>query len=256
LRSTCTYANTYKNIKLELGDTATKYTPNINDELYTQMGYDDNTVYDVSGYCNNGTIVNSPTFSSDSPFYSGAYYFDGAEVRQVTTPNMLLENFTQGTISMWINRYSTDSNWRTYLYFANSFNWTGNGLDAIIFATTGGSNISMDCCSNVYSFSIDLNKWYMCTLTWDLETHTVKYYVNGELKKTNTNDRINTTYMSKHNYHLIGNHNGYASADYSLSDLRIYYTALTDEDVKELYQTRFKIDVNGNFLTTGELVEE
>lgn len=59
---------------MELGTLSTPWTPNQSDELYSKMGLDNNIVYDVSGYCNNGelyTTDNTASFKyeSDSPRY-------------------------------------------------------------------------------------------------------------------------------------------------------------------------------------------
>ena len=137
--------------------------------------------------------------------------------------------------------------------FANSYNWVGNGHDFIIFGSTGKQTIYMDCCSNTYGFTPDLNKWYLYTLSWDLTTHTAKMYVNGELKATRTNSKIDTTYASKHNMHFIGN-KLYSESDYSLSDFRLYSTCLSVEDIKSLYNISVSIDKTG-VLFCGEISE-
>ena len=138
--------------------------------------------------------------------------------------------------------------------FANGYNWTANESDFIIFGSTGGQTIHMDCCSNTYSFTPDLNKWYLYTLSWDLATHTAKMYVNGELKQKRTDSKIDITYASKHYYHFIGN-GFYSESDYSLSDFRLYSTCLSDENVKALYNTSASIGKTG-VLSAYEFVEE
>lgn len=233
-----------KDCKLEIGSDATPWCPAPSDTLYSTLGYNNPIEYDCSGYENNGTKVGDITWSGDSARYSGSYYFGTETATCVNTPNFDFENMSQGTVSMWINRHSTNSNWRNYLMFANSYNWTSSENDFIIFGSTGDSTIWMDCCSNLYGFSPDLNKWYLYTLSWDLTTHIAKMYVNGELKATKTNSKIDTTYASKHNMHFIGN-KLYSESDYSLSDFRLYSTCLSDEDVKSLYNVSASIDKTG-----------
>jgi hypothetical protein len=46
----------------------------------------------------------------------------------------------------------------------------------------------------------------------------------------------------------------YTTNDMSISDFRIYATALTPEQIKELYNTSMSIDNNGN-IHVRELVE-
>lgn len=224
---------------------------------FTDGNYPDTTVYDCSGYRNNGTINNGNYVScnSDSPRYDTCYKLVNGASPYITTPNFSFENMTQGTVSIWINRHSTDSTWRNYLMFANGYNWTANTMDFIIFGSTGGQVITMDCCSNRYDFTPDLNKWYLYTLTWDFSTKTAKFYVNGDLMKTITQDRIGSTdYTTKHGIHFVGNQY-YTTSDYSISDFRLYSTALSATDVKELYNTPISLTNTGVLMTQGEFKE-
>jgi hypothetical protein len=243
------------NFKLEKGDKATRWCPAPTDDLYTTLGLNDTTEYDTSGLKNNGTISSDrPAWTSDSPVYSGSYYFDTTAKRYITTKNIAFENIPQGTVSIWIKRNSSDSTWRNYIFFASAYNWTGKESDAIIIGSTGSTAVIMDCCSNTFAFTPNLGEWYLYTIVWDIDTTTAKYYVNGTLKYTAVDSKINTTYLSKHNTYFIGNKN-YTASDYNLSDFRLYATALSDDDVMKLYQSSISIDSSGN-LYAKEIVED
>ena len=206
----------------------------------------DKIVEDSSGYGHNGTINSTISYeNSQGGRYSTQAYIGSGTAQSVNTPNILFENMLQGTLNIWINRKSTDTNWRVYTFFADSYNWTGNSRDFLIIGSTGSQRVVLDCCSNTYEFTPDLNKWYMCTISWDLVTHTAKMYVNGELKSTKVDDKIDTTYASKHNLHYFGNRyltNSTYTGDYLLSDARIYCTQLLDNDIKMLYNVSMKVD--------------
>lgn len=240
------------NLKLEKGNKATAYTPCPTDDPVMY----DNVIYDTSGYCNNGSVTDStcPTWSSDTPRYKGSYYFDSN--KRIIINDFQYENIKHGTINIWINRHSTSSIWRTYLFLANGFNWTGNEYDFIILGSTGGQDVTIDCCSHAYPYSVELNKWYMFTITWNLESHISNYYVNGQKIKTYNDDQINITYASKHNSHFLGSGNATYEQDYSLSDFRIYATSLSDSNILELYQSSASVDNNGNLMLAGEVIEE
>ena len=47
----------------------------------------------------------------------------------------------------------------------------------------------------------------------------------------------------------------YKYNNYYMSDFRIYATALSADDVKELYNTIASVSNNGSFLTYGEFIE-
>lgn len=213
----------------------------------------DKIVEDSSGYGHNGTINSTISYeNSQGGRYSTQAYIGSGTAQSVNTPNILFENMLQGTLNIWINRKSTDTNWRVYTFFANAYNWTGNSHDFLIIGSTGSQRVVLDCCSNTYEFTPDLNKWYMYTISWDLATHTAKMYVNGELKSTKVNDRIDTTYASKHNLHYFGNrtlNNSTYTGDYLLSDARIYCTQLLDNDIKMLYNVGMKVDNLGEVHT-------
>jgi hypothetical protein len=216
----------------------------------------DNIVYDTSGFGNHGKSNSSEFISctKDTPRYQASYYFANSGTPNISMPNFAFEDMTCGTVNLWINRYSATSTWRNYLSFADGYNWTGNKADFIILGTTGNPGLSMDCCSNVVTVDYGLKKWNMYTIAWDLVTHTAKYFVNGELIKTITNDRIGTEYAKAHGQIFIGNA-WYTESDYALSDFRMYATALSDADVAALYNTPVSITSNGAMIMKGELIE-
>jgi hypothetical protein len=64
--------------KLELSSQATLWTPNPSDIIYTNLGINNSLVYDISGYCNNGTEVGTFTYSIDTPKYRVSTNFSGS----------------------------------------------------------------------------------------------------------------------------------------------------------------------------------
>ena len=100
---------------------------------------------------------------------------------------------------------------------------------------------------NVYS-PFNFGEWYMVTLVNDGTNEL--YYVNGELVKT-----ITKKSMPSGNY-FIGAWQLSSKQNYKglISDFRIYATALSEEDIKSLYQNSAYIDNQGNIY--GAVYEE
>ena len=89
-------------------------------------------------------------------------------------------------------------------------------------------------------------------ITGTMDKDNVKLYIDGEEKGTIATGSTNGIgYIN--NYIFIGgeaqgNTTTPANSNYTgkISDVRIYATALTTEQVKELYNTSMSVDSNGN----------
>lgn len=205
----------------------------------------ENIVYDTSGYCNNGTVTGTLNTSTDTPKYdysivfpSGSHYIDadrGAMVTDAITVNLWCKYSTWGNpISCtegggWNFEFTSDSGIRFPLYI------TGVGYKL------ANSNISTNTL---------LNEWHMLTGTYDKTN--VKIYIDGELKGTAaTNSTNNIGYPSGNAIFIgaeaAGNHIPASTAFVgNISDVRIYATALSAEDIVELYSVGASIDNQGN----------
>lgn len=230
-------------MKLEEGDKVTGFIPNEYDSLYAAAGYASGTVYDCSGYQNNGTEVGTITGSSDTPRYRSSEYFDGID-SAIQIPYNATVFQTNFTINLWFKKTELGSkDYETLLGGPSGFEMdTRNGnsttLSLYMTGTRGGNAFS----------SFSFGEWYMVTMVNDGTNEL--YYINGELKKT-----IEKKSMPIGNY-FIGawrtsseqNFKGY------ISDFRIYCTALSADDIKALYNDAGYVDKNGNF-HAYELVE-
>lgn len=234
----------FKNVKLERGNIATPWTPapEDNSSLY------DNTIYDTSGYCNNGTITDStcPSWSSDSPRYRGCYKFDTTKYIKIDLQDT--SGFSNSySFSWWGNARAINSKmfWgfgdgnRLNLYCGWLCN-TGDGESNPFYTPGTTTNVNIP----------SVNVWHHYVMTGDGTT--VKYYLDGALygiAKTYKPITGKTIYI-----------NGWNTAteykiDGCISDFRIYATALSSDDVKELYDSVTSIS-NTGVLATHEFVEE
>ena len=240
--------------KLEKGNDATPWIPHTTDALYAGYSQDLNIVYDSSGYGNNGTITGTITTLSDTPRYIRSSYFDGTTYIINNTSTIHLSN--EFTISWWGKINSWKKNWEgmfmlqntTALNGANGTYSIGNALNAntansmTLSIRQGGSTYPLD----RYAWTYSIGTWahYACTY----KAGVVIMYQNGTQVYTATiADSSSNDY-----YYTIGRRA--QNSNCQMSDFRIYETALTAEQIKELYDTSATIDKNGN-IYAREVIE-
>ena len=231
--------------KVELGSIATPWCPNSSDALADKLGLNNGIEYDVSGYQNNGTITGTLNYSSDTPKYSVSTAFDG-------TQKIVTSSFTSEikTMSAWVK--TTKNKNTSQLVCADSASKLCisfySGCIISYFASSGHSTGSRCTLGSSY---IE-NGWnHIVVISTGSGTRDV--YCNG-VKLTPTNN----DYWSPAAGFLIGSRNT-SSAPIpfygSISDVRVYTTALSVDDVLELYHTPASITNNGTLMTQGEISE-
>jgi hypothetical protein len=239
---TTTGVNVYiTQIKLELGDQATPYSPGVGDPAYTLLGYDSTEVIDSSGYGYNGTKSGSITISADSPRYDTSTIFNGTNTYIEAEP---LPSETK-TISIWTKTsWVSSSGYRLAVHDKHTglaIGWSSSQLITYVGSSNGGSGSRIDITTTNYK----ANQWnHIVVVKTGATTRDV--YVNGVLATpASANywggdlDKLNIG-----NRHLSGSYSGYF--DGQLSDFRTYATALSADDIKELYEVSAGIDSKNN----------
>ena len=233
-----------RDIKLENGNIATHYLlPN--DIM--------NTIYDSSGYNNNGTIIGSLQTITPSPRYSCATKIaNGQYIRVDNRPNVCMPKDAI-TVNLW--QYATS--WANPISCTEGGGWNfenSSGIRFPVYISGVGYKVAQ---SSITPASTQ-NAWHMLTGTMDKDN--IKIYYDGEEVGTVANGSTNGIGYAN-NYIFIGaeasgDNTSPANSSYAgnLSDIRIYATALTPEQIKELYNTSMTIDNNGN-IHARELVE-
>ena len=236
------------NIKFEFGNIDTPWCPNSADSIYTTLGYNNTIEYDTSGYKNNGTRTNIEVSNANSPKYSAASYFKGSSYIACGRNTMVTDAIT---INVWV--YS--SNWTNYVQTLASCTESGGwsfGISGSNFNWYMGTGTS----SNTYkTISIAASTftagWHMITVTYD--GLAVKGYVDAVLKGTNAayTEKTPIFYNASNGVFIgaeAGGNQTTPAGSYStcnMSDFRIYATALSVDDVLELYQTSASVTNNG-----------
>lgn len=241
--------------KLEKGEKCSLWSPNQADNLYSQLGYDSTIMYDTSGLENNGIINNKPTSIGGGVIGNGCLKFNGnnqyisagrgAMVKDAITINIwvYMDNWSNfGSSNMRIVSCTQGGGWNFepkngYLNFAVGVGTTTNSYMADFASQIKLADIS--------------SGWHMITGTFDGINK--KIYFDGILKGTVSLTTKTPIFYNSTNGIFIaaeaGNDLKVAEGNYfngKLNDFRIYSTALSTEDIKQLYQTKAKIDKNGN----------
>ena len=230
--STSTCVMHAKSLKLEKGSIATPWCPNSSDALTTTMGLNSTTEYDCSGFCNNGTRTGTFTWTSDTPKYAVSQTFSGSQY--ITTTDEITT--TDSTIAMWI-KTSLSAN----AFILDCRNSSGAGKQPIYQYPNGSIQ------SGGASQYVTTNNGLLVANTWVhlalvQSGSSLLVYKNGSLFQTLscTNSPIIKPTIGAR-YTLTG-----LLPSGSLSDFRIYATALSADDVKSLYQNSAYIDSSGN----------
>ncbi len=228
----------WKNVKVELGDHATPWMPNSADAEYAAMGYDSTTEYDVSGLLYNGVTTGAAlTYNSDTPRYNVCSHFVSTNYIYLTSPSAEVVS-----ISLWVKWDSIPSG--QSVVFMDYKSRIGFGLmsTGILCGSVSGS---------YYTFSkanIQANKWYhFVIVSPNGATNTTrKLYING-VEQTATSNTSQWSYTI--DQLQIGKRSttsdGFVGC---ISDFRMYATALSAEDVKQLYNTAAALCNNGTLM--------
>ena len=239
-----------KNIKCENGNAPTNYIPNMADAAYTALGYDNMIARDVSGNGYNGAVSGTLSYNIDSPRYSGSTLFNGSSYITSTSGSMAWYNFDNLTISAWLNPTVTPSSWTGSIGIQLDGSYTSGRIFSIS-NYAGKFSVHTDTNSGwvtTQSETLPLNTWSHCVATLENGTD-LKMYLNGQLVKTVTlNWGTNSTLTASNSrisigVDLPGDDEKYTG---SYSDIRIYATALTADDILTLYKTSGIIDNKGN----------
>ena len=194
-------------------------------------------IYDSSGYSNNGTIVGSLTAAAPSPRYEVATAFNGSSL--IEADPLPAETLT---LSAWVNFADTSgSAYRMVVHDKNSglaIGYYSSKIITYVGSSAGGTG-------SCVTASLAANTWYHIVVVKTGAT-TRDTYINGVKATTTSNNYQGGDLVKFHigGRHVSGSYSGYTTG--KIVDVRAYATALTADQVKELYNTSMSVDSNGN----------
>lgn len=191
------------------------------------------TVYDLSGYGNNGTLYNSPTWQTGTSCKSGSCLkFNIANNNYIVVPDSTsTDAITSLTLQAWVypvssggtNSKSTIINGSSSYYLSlddtNSLSCYWYGTSPAGYHTTAAE-------------SVPLNKWTHIACVWNGSV--LKQYIDGELVQTISvvgTGRVASTV-------LIGAESFDRQLDGFMDGVRIYNRALSADEMKVVYNSQ------------------
>jgi hypothetical protein len=205
------------------------------------------SVYDSSGYRNDANVNGKITPIDDSPRYVCSASFNGTSYIQLTSPSAEVRS-----ISFWAKWNSIPSG--QSIVFVDYKSKIGFGLMSTgILCSTSGISTHTFSKSNIVA-----NTWYHFVIvnTGTTSTSAIRdLYING-VKQTETTSSSSSNWTYSLDYLQLGKRST-TSDGFSgkISDFRMYTTALSEDDIKELYDTAALID-NSHNMHCYEFVED
>lgn len=232
-----------RHCQLEKGSTAAGWVLNNAD-----IDYKGNEIDDCSGYNNNGTLIGSLTTETSSPRYTVYTHFPAT-----TTKIHILDFLTSGFSNSYSFAWWGKRNANNTMFWGFLDGIRLNGMLSGNLWNTGdsSSNPLYKIGTTTQVTAPSLNQWHHYVMTGDGTKCYV--YLDGELwAEAKTYKTISGTSIYINGW---DNTTSYSSNNMDISDFRIYATALTSAQIKELYNTSATIDNKGS-IYARELVEE
>lgn len=223
----------------------------------------ENKIHDNSGYENDATVIGEVINSTSTPRFDHSAYINSSDPTTNSTigeyyisANCALTTPSALTIAWWANpengyggnishaMWSTTANDISSDYQVSAFNHRDTGFDV---NSSDGVHLRLSTSSFVK------NEWHHYTVTYDGQT--AKLYKDG-VQQTSVAFTAAKT-LGSFTKILIGHSRAggvHRKMKGKYSDFRVYVTALTADQVAELYHTSASIDNKGN-LYARELVE-
>lgn len=195
-------------------------------------------------------LTTSPKWIEESPTGRGSYLFTNDATKRIDRP--LVDLGSTLTYSCWAKQDSTEGTALKFIV-SSGRNYQTYGVNVLsqsgdIRVMYGGGPQGNESLSSGVSV---VGVWRHIVFTHDM-ANGARLYVDGVLTATGPARTID--YSEANNRTVIGKMaHGYTSTVHyfpfsgPISDVRLYASALTAEQVKELYQQRASLDDQGNF---------
>ncbi len=184
------------------------------------------TAYDASGYGDNGTLTNGPTWQTGASCKVGdcLKFFSAASPVNVLAPGV--SPHTTMTLAAWVYPTAYPSERSTIILGLGAYYlslYTDGSAQCYWYGTSPSGYFSSG------AGTVPLNTWSFVVATWDGSY--AKLYVNGQLKSTNATTGSGNISTATN----IGAENTSRQFNGSIDDVRIYNRALSATEIQDLY---------------------
>lgn len=236
-------------VNVDIKDIQIAESPNNTNIPFMDSRFVDTTMMDTAGYRCTASPSGSIGLSSNTPRYDASYVFDSKAYFKSTQPVVRPSQFS---VSFWIYPISCGG------YSTVIANAGDPSTGFWLAVNTEGSGLWFYNGSYARSNKglLSMNTWYHAVFVFNNGVCT--WYQNGE-NAGSTNLSSRTTTLGINNMVAIGN--SYTGSSWNtnfngcISDVRMYATALSAADAKELYNTPISLANSGTLLTQGEFKE-
>ena len=200
---------------------------------------------DSSGQGNDGIVVGA-TWVEGGMVGKGCYDFTASSNKVVFNDNKT--NYQNGfTISAWVFKRSNGGGAYGRVFDKSINTDATNGFYLYVNAGATYAFRVGDTTPAISTPSLNLNQWYLLTATVD-SGNVARLYVD-DVQVSSANNH-NLALITTNNPLTIGNRSNATDRNFDgqIDDVRIYATALTADQVKEIYQQRASLDSRGNLL--------
>jgi hypothetical protein len=238
------------------GSAQTDYQVNVSSPIYNEAGLvgswhfnegSGTSIYDSSGYNNNGTLINGPTWVSGK--YGNGVKFDGSNDYVNFGDVLDFERTYPFSISFWA-KFNDSTSDMFVIAKQDNFN-VGEGY-AISRSSSGSIFFYLGNNQNTNALSIATAEktgadWIHIVVTYNGSSSAsgVKIYFNGTQQSTNNNgnDTITATTVTSENLQ-IGCREGctFSWFNGTIDEVRIYNRALSSTEISAFYNAKARLD--------------
>ena len=189
----------------------------------------------------NLSLNNTPKWAENSKLGGGCYEFDG-DADRITTNNYINFENKSWSVCSWVKPLSSSNYTHIFTSDSSQSDFTckiSKNLEPYFYSTQGRTYVN--------DKKININEWsHLCYM---YDGNSLKIYINGILEIQENNITLN---IPNRKFRIQGGSEEYNKALHD--DVRIYATALSTDEVKNIYQNKASLDNIGN-LYSYEFVE-
>ena len=208
---------------------------------------ENNIELDCSGYNQHGTKYNIVNYDNSSRYGSCSYFNNGNSDYIISKSAIAPQDAI--TMSCWVKCQEVGyNNYHIPLCFNGQqyeISITSSGMLRSGFQIVDNNGVTKRQVANATHTSLFDNKWHMLTVTYNGQT--IRRYLDG-IEISSSATAAAGKLVGGTGQWRIGNYGsgGYGNKNMYMSDVRIYATALSPEDILSLYKVIFAVDRNGS----------